>query len=91
MSFVAIWMELESLILSEVKSEREGQIPYDSTYVWNLKYGTDEPIYQRETDSQTWRADVWLPRGRERRRDWEFGVSRCKLLRLEWINTEVLL
>ena len=23
--------------------------------------------------------------------DWEFGVSRCKLLRLEWISSEVLL
>ena len=22
--------------------------------------------------------------------DWEFGVSRCKLLHLEWISTEVL-
>ena len=27
------------------KSERENQIPYDITYMWNLKYGTDEPIY----------------------------------------------
>ena len=24
-------------------------------------------------------------------RDWEFGVSRCKLLHLEWISNEVLL
>ena len=23
--------------------------------------------------------------------DWEFGVSRCKLLYIEWINSEVLL
>ena len=35
------------------KSERERQIPYDITYMWNLKYGTDEPIYKTETDSQT--------------------------------------
>ena len=25
--------------------------------MWNLKYGTDDPIYETET-SQTWRADV---------------------------------
>ena len=31
------------------KSERERQIPCDSTYVWNLKYDTNEFIY--ETDS----------------------------------------
>ena len=35
------------------KSERERQIPYDITYMWNLKCGTDEPIYRTETDSQT--------------------------------------
>ena len=39
-----------------------------------------------------WRTDLWLPEGRGR--EWaagEFGVSRCKLLRLEWISYEVLL
>ena len=28
------------------------QIPYDITYMWNLKYDTNEPIYETETDSQ---------------------------------------
>ena len=35
------------------KSERERQIPYDVTYMWNLKYDTNEHIYETETDSQT--------------------------------------
>ena len=35
------------------KSEREKQIPYDTTYMWNLKYGTNELLYKTETDSQT--------------------------------------
>ena len=35
------------------KSERERQIPYDITYMWNLKYDTNELIYETETDSQT--------------------------------------
>ena len=34
------------------KLERERQIPY-ITYVWNLKYDTNEHIYETETDSQT--------------------------------------
>ena len=25
----------------------------------NLKYGTGEPIYKTETDSQTYRTDLW--------------------------------
>ena len=32
---------------------RERQISYDITYMWNLKYDTDEFIYKAETDSQT--------------------------------------
>ena len=31
--------------------------------MWNLKYGTSEPVYETETDSQTQRTDLWLPRG----------------------------
>ena len=42
-------MDLKIDILSEVKSGREGDIPY----VWNLKRNdTNELIYQTETDSQ---------------------------------------
>ena len=48
--------------------------------MWNLKYGTNEPIYKTETDS-SWAG---------RRMDWEFGIGRCKLLHLEWINNKVL-
>ena len=32
--------------------------------MWNLKYDTNELIYETETDSQTQRTDLWLPRGR---------------------------
>ena len=46
-------MDLESLILSEVKSEGERQTPYDITYMWNLKHNTNGLTYKRETDSQT--------------------------------------
>ena len=52
MPFAAKWMDLEIVILSEVKSDRERQI-YDITYMWNLKKnGTNEPIYKTEIGSQ---------------------------------------
>ena len=35
-------MEIDILILSEVKSERERQIPYNITYTWDLKYDTND-------------------------------------------------
>ena len=34
---------------SHIKSERERQIPYDITYIWNLIYGTNEPFHRKET------------------------------------------
>ena len=46
-------------------------------------------IYRAETDVQT-KTDLWLPRGKSEM-DKEFGVSRCRLLHLEWIRNEVLL
>ena len=30
------------------KSEREKEIPYDTTYIWNLIYGTHEPFHRKE-------------------------------------------
>ena len=39
---------------SAVKSERERQIPYDVTYMWNLTYGTNAPsiIQKQITDME---------------------------------------
>ena len=56
MSFAATWMDLEMIILS--KSDRERQIPYDVIYMWNLKYDTDQHVYETETDSETQRTDL---------------------------------
>ena len=51
MPFTATWMDLEISILSKSESKSERQIPYNITYMWNLKYGTNKPVYKRETDS----------------------------------------
>ena len=31
------------------KSERERQIPYNITYIWNLIYNANEPFHKKET------------------------------------------
>ena len=36
-SFVETWMDLDTVIQSEVKSEREKPISYINTYMWNLE------------------------------------------------------
>ena len=50
--FAAKWMDLEIIILSEV-SQKEKDKYHMISHMWNLKYGTNEPIYKPETDSQT--------------------------------------
>ena len=65
MPFAATWMKRD-FILSEVESARERQILYDTAYMWNLSHGTREPMHRIETDSQTWRTGLRLPRGRGR-------------------------
>ena len=60
MTVAAMWINVEIIIVSEV---RERQI-YDITYLWNLKSDTNEFIYKMETNSQTQRTDSWLSGGR---------------------------
>ena len=40
-------MQLEILMLSEVSLKEEDK--YRVTYMWNPKYGTNEPIFRTET------------------------------------------
>ena len=75
MPFAATRMDLEIIILSEVKLERERKIPYDITYMWNLKYDTNELTYETETDSQTQRTDLSLPRGVEVGEGWSGSLG----------------
>ena len=54
--------------------------------MWSLKYDTNELIYQTETDSQTYRTDLWLPRERESGR-WIGGLGLAEAnYYIEWIK-----
>ena len=59
MPFAATWMDhgprdgpRDYHANKRSKSERERQITYDITYMWNLKYNTNQHIYETKTDSQ---------------------------------------
>ena len=66
-------------------------IPYDVTYMWNLKHDTKELIYRTKTESQIQRLVVVKEEGERGRMDWELGISTCKLLHKRWINNKALL
>jgi len=36
---------------------------YAITYIWNQIFGTNEPSYRKETNSWTWKTDLWLLAG----------------------------
>ena len=47
MPFAATWMEID-FHTERSKSERERQISYDITYIWNLIYAPNEPFHRKE-------------------------------------------
>ena len=57
------------------------------------KKNTKELIYKTETDSTDIENRIVVARGEcsGEGMEWEFGISRCKLLRIGWINNKVLL
>ena len=57
-------MDLEIIILNEVESDRERQVTDDDTYMWDLKYDTNRLTYKIETDSQTQKTNLRLPKGK---------------------------
>ena len=70
------------------------QISYDITYFWNLKYDTNELIYKNKIEIHWHREHTCgLPRGKREcvEEDSVFGISRCRLSHMEWINNKVLL
>ena len=84
--------EMNTYFHKDFNNEKKDKI-HLKMKVLNLKHGTDELIYETERDSQTQRTDLWLPRrwGDGGGKDWEFAVSRCKLLHTGWINNKVAL
>ena len=60
--------------------------------MWNLKYGINQLIHKIETDSDIENKFV-MAKGQKGwgEKEWEFGISRGKLLYIERINNKVLL
>ena len=47
MPFAATWIELETLILSEVSQKKDKC--HMIAHIWNLIYGTNKTFYRKET------------------------------------------
>ena len=86
MIFAATWMQLNILIPSEVSQKEKNKYHMISLIcgILNTAQNRNRPT---NTDNRLLVAKVGGGSGM----DWEFGVSRFKLLHLEWINNMVLL
>ena len=67
--------------------------PYDITYIWDIIYGTNEAFHRKETHGLGEKTCGFQGGGGGggSGMNWESGVSRYKLLHLEWISNEILL
>ena len=89
MPFAATWIDAEITILSESRKTT----PYDITYTQNLIKMKQKDLSIKQKQIHRYRKQTCGCREGMNRggKDWEFEVSRCKLLYREWINNMFLL
>ena len=77
----ATWMQLETIILSEVSQKRKtNTIGYHLYLESNI--GTNESFHRKENHGE--QTCGCQGGGGGNGMDWESGVNRCRLLPLEW-------
>ena len=90
--FSAKWIELEILMPSEVSQKEK-----DKYYVISLTCGIHNmeqmnlSTEKKQTHGLGEQTCGSQGGGRGSGIDWEFQVSRCQLLHLQWINNEILM
>ena len=92
MPFAATWMDLDIIILSEVSQKEKDK--YHTVLLTCESKIWHKWTYLRNRNRLTGIENRLVVARGERRGgglDWEFGISRCKLLYKEWINNKFLL
>ena len=64
MKLAAAWMNLEIIILREVSQAEKDKHHMISPTVKSKKNDTNELTYKTEIDPQTWKINLWLPKGK---------------------------
>jgi len=82
MSFAATWMDLEIIILSEV-CQKEKDKYHMISLICRIYNMIQMNLFTKQKQTQRHREQTCGCWGR----DWEFEISRCKLLYKEWITT----
>ena len=90
-------MKLETLILSGISQKKTfvsfvsfaiTEVTYDTIYIWNLIYGTNEPAYRKKKKLTNMKNRLVVVKGEGEGVGWMGSLG---LLHLESISNEVLL
>ena len=96
-SFVETWVDLETVVQSEVSQKEKNQYRILTHICGTQKNGTDEPVFRAEIETQMQRTNVWTPRGESGRggggglMNWEIGIDIYTLLFTKQITNKDLL
>ena len=84
MPFAATWMNLETIIQSEVSLKEKGKYRIILLICGIQKNGTDELICTAKIESQMQKINLQLPRGeRGGGMNWEIGINIYPLLNIK--------
>ena len=75
------------------QSEKERQIPYDITNIWNLKYDSNEIYLWNRNRIMDTKNRLVVAKGKRtgEEMEWAVEVSGYKFLYIEWMNNKVIL
>ena len=93
-SFVETWMDLETVIQSEVSQKEKNKYHILMHICGIQKNGTDELVCKAEIETQMQRTNVWTPRregGGGDGMNWEIGIDIYTLICIKQITNKNLL
>ena len=96
-SFVEMWMDLETVIQSEVSQKEQNKYCILTHICGTQKNGTDEPVCRAEVETQVQRTNVWTPRGERSGgggggvMSWAIGIDMYTLMCIKLMTNKNLL
>ena len=93
-SFVETWMDLETVIHSEVGQKEKNKYQILTHICGIQKNGTDETVSKAEIETQMQRTNIWTPRGESGKggggggMNWEIGIDMYTLICIKQISNK---
>jgi len=86
-------MDLEIIVLREVSQTESDKYHTDITYMWNLRKWYKRTYLQNRNRFRDIENRFVVAKREEGGggKDWEFGISRCKILYTGWMSNKILL